>query len=212
MVPRLFTALILVALAAPMARAADDAALPDTPRVMSVIEWLNTETRNSELAVLGQVVANGYPNAATGRVKVTLKVGQVYNGPPLGKRVEVELKPGFRGGKYLMPSPLLKDQWALLFLRNEGGHWVAPPVGRVIETPYKGLTFYPGYNVVLEDAAPGLSWSYVLDSLQLLVATRKQIMSGYMPQLRTAVSKEQRDRIQWTIEMQVKEQLGLPVP
>jgi hypothetical protein len=197
---------------APVARAAEDPALPDTPRVMSVIEWLNQETRNSELVVLGQVVANSYPNAATGRVKATLKVGQVYNGPPLGKRVEVNLKPGFRGGKYLMPSPLLKDQWALLFLKNEAGHWVAPPVGRVVETPYKGLTFYPGYNVVLEDAAPGLSWSYVLDSLQLLVATRKQIMSGYMPQLRTAVSKEQRDRIQWTIEMQVKEQLGLPVP
>ena len=130
----------------------------------------------------------------------------------LAGTVQVELAPGFRGGRYVLPSPLLKDQWALLFLKSQGGRWVAPPVGRVVETPYKGLTFYPGYNIVLEDAAPGLSWSYVLDSLKLLIETRKQIISGFLPQLRAAKTKEQRDRINMAIEMQVKEQLGLPVP
>jgi hypothetical protein len=196
----------------PTARAEEDPRLSDTPQVMTVIEWLNHEARNCQLVVLGQVVSNAYPDQATGRVRANLKVGQVYQGPPLGKRLAVELKPGFRGGKYILPSPLLKDQWALLFLKNEGGKWVAPPVGRVIETPFKGLTFYPGYNIVLEDAAPGLSWNYVLDSLTLLVQTRKQIISGFLPQLRQAVTKEQRDRIQMAIEMQVKEQLGIPVP
>jgi hypothetical protein len=124
----------------------------------------------------------------------------------------VQVKPGFRGGKYTLPTPLMKDQWALMFLRNEGGRWVAPPVGRVVETPYKGLTFYPTYNVVISDATPGLSWDYVLDSLRQLVATRKQIINGYMPGLRAATTQEQRDRIRLNIEWQVKEQLGLPVP
>lgn len=199
-------------LAAPGARADDDPSLAQTPRVMSVIEWMDQEVRNCQLVVIGQVLASAYPDASTGRVRANLKTGEVYQGPPLGKTVQVDLKAGFRGGRYTMPSPLLKDQWALLFLRSEGGHWVAGPVGRVVETPYKGLTFFPGYNIVLEDAAPGLSWSYVLDSLKLLIATRKQIISGYMPQLRAATTKEQRDRINMAIEMQVKEQLGLPVP
>jgi hypothetical protein len=185
---------------------------PNTPRVMSVIEWLDQEVRNAQLAVIGQVLANSYPDPSTGRVRATLRVGQIYNGPPLGKTVQIELLPGMRGGKYTLPSALLKDQWALLFLKSEGGKWVGQPVGRVVETPYKGLTFYPGYNIVLEDAAPGLSWGYVLDSLTLLVATRKQIISGFLPQLRLAVTKEQRDRINMAIEVQVKEQLGLPVP
>ncbi|MNL86344.1 hypothetical protein D3C87_2150120 [compost metagenome] len=66
--------------------------------------------------------------------------------------------------------------------------------------------------MVLSDATPGLSWDYVLDSLRQLVATRKQIINGYMPSLRQATTQEQRDRIRLNIEWQVKEQLGLPVP
>ena len=206
------TLLAATALAGSPALAAEDPLEPVTPRVMSVIEWLDYEVRDANLVVIGQVQATAYPDPARGRVRATLKVGQIFQGPPLGKTVQVELAPGFRGGRYVLPSPLLKDQWALLFLKSQGGRWVAPPVGRVVETPYKGLTFYPGYNIVLEDAAPGLSWSYVLDSLKLLIETRKQIISGFLPQLRAAKTKEQRDRINMAIEMQVKEQLGLPVP
>jgi hypothetical protein len=206
-----FLAVSSLLFAAPV-RAQEEPRAPDGPRVVSVIEWLDHEVRNAQLVVIGQVLGNAYPDQATGRVRATLRVGQIYNGPPLGKTVQIELLPGMRGGRYTLPSALMKDQWALLFLKSEGGKWVGQPVGRVVETPYKGLTFYPGYNIVLEDAAPGLSWSYVLDSLTLLVATRKQIISGFLPQLRVAVTKEQRDRINMAIEVQVKEQLGLPVP
>jgi hypothetical protein len=185
---------------------------PDVTRVMTVIEWLNTEVRQSDLVVLGQVQSTVYPHAQTGRVQAVLKVGEVFHGPKVPGMLMVQVKPGFRGGKYTLPTPLMKDQWALMFLRNEGGRWVAPPVGRVVETPYKGLTFYPTYNVVISDATPGLSWDYVLDSLRQLVATRKQIINGYMPGLRAATTQEQRDRIRLNIEWQVKEQLGLPVP
>jgi hypothetical protein len=185
---------------------------PDVTRVMTVIEWLNTEVRQSDLVVLGQVQSTAYPHAQTGRVQAVLKVGEVFHGPKVPGMLMIQVKPGFRGGKYTLPTPLMKDQWALMFLRNEGGRWVAPPVGRVIETPYKGLTFYPTYNVVISDATPGLSWDYVLDSLRQLVATRRQIINGYMPGLRAATTQEQRDRIRLNIEWQVKEQLGLPVP
>lgn len=185
---------------------------PDVTRVMTVIEWLNIEVRQSDLVVLGQVQSTAYPHAQTGRVQAVLKVGEVFHGPKVPGMLMVQIKPGFRGGKYTLPTPLMKDQWALMFLRNEGGRWVAPPVGRVVETPYKGLTFYPTYNVVISDATPGLSWDYVLDSLRQLVATRKQIINGYMPGLRAATTQEQRDRIRLNIEWQVKEQLGLPVP
>jgi hypothetical protein len=185
---------------------------PDVTRVMTVIEWLNTEVRQSDLVVLGQVQSTVYPHPQTGRVQAVLKVGEVFHGPKVPGMLMVQVKPGFRGGRYTLPTPLMKDQWALLFLRNEGGRWVAPPVGRVVETPYKGLTFYPTYNVVISDATPGLSWDYVLDSLRQLVATRKQIINGYMPGLRAATTQEQRDRIRLNIEWQVKEQLGLPVP
>ena len=197
---------LALGLAAP-ARAAEDAT-----RFMSVIEWLNLEVRQSDLVVLGQVQSTAYPHAQTGRVQAVIKVGEVFNGPRVPDMLMVAIKPGFRGGKYVVPTALEKDQWALLFLRNEGGRWVAPPVGRVIETPYKGLTFYPTYNVVISDATPGLSWDFVLGSLRQLVATRKQIINGHMPGLRAATSKEQRDRILLNIEWQVKEQLGLPVP
>lgn len=184
----------------------------DVTRVMSVIEWLNSEVRQSDLVLIGQVQSNAYPHAQTGRVQAALKVGEIFAGPKVPGMLTVNIKPGFRGGKYVLPTPLMKDQWVLLFLRNEGGRWVAPPVGRVVETPYKGLTFYPAYNVVLSDATPGLSWDYVLGSLRQLVATRRQIINGYMPSLRMASTQEQRDRILLNIEWQVKEQLGLPVP
>ena len=206
----MLTALTL-AVAAPAAAYSPTPAA-DGARVMSVIEWLNHEVRQSDLVVLGQVQETAYPHAQTGRVQAVLKVGEVFNGPRVPTPLSVQLKPGLRGGQYTLPTALIKDQWALLFLRNEGGRWVAPPVGRVIETPYKGLTFYPTYNVVLSDATPGLSWDYVLDSLRQLVATRKQIINGYMPSLRQATTQEQRDRIRLNIEWQVKEQLGLPVP
>jgi hypothetical protein len=69
-------------------------------------------------------------------VQAVLKVGEVFSGPRVPSMLLVNLTPGFRGGKYVLPTALVKDQWALLFLRNEAGRWVAPPVGRVIETPY----------------------------------------------------------------------------
>ncbi|MNT13420.1 hypothetical protein D3C72_1483900 [compost metagenome] len=200
-----------LSLAAP-ALAYEPAPGADVTRVMSVIEWLNHEVRQSDLVVLAQVQSNAYPNPQTGRVQAVVKVGEVFNGPQVPSMLMVQVKSGFRGSKYVLPTPLMKDQWALLFLRNEAGRWVAPPVGRVVETPYKGLTFYPTYNVVISDATPGLSWDYVLGSLRQLVATRKQIINGYMPSLRQATNQEQRDRILFNIEWQVKEQLGLPVP
>lgn len=180
--------------------------------VMTIIEWLNQETRNSTLVLIGQVQNNAYADPENGTIRVPLLVGQVYNGPRVGPRLVVYVKPGWRGGRLTLGTPFMRDQWVLFFLRSEHGHWVAPPVGRVVETPYKGLTFYPAYNVVLADASPGLSWNFVLDSLGQLVATRKQIINGFMPQLRAARTKEQRDRLNWAIEYQVKEQLGLPVP
>lgn len=181
-------------------------------RVLSVLGWLNEEVKESQLAVLGQVQNNAYPDPQGGRMKVALLVGQVYHGPKLPPKLVVHVKPGWHGGKYVLPTPLARDQWVLFFCKSEGGAWTAPPLGRVVETPYKGLTFFPDHDVVLEDAAPGLSWSYVLDSLSQLVATRKQIINGYMPQLRKASSKEQQDRIHWAIEREVKDHLGLPVP
>jgi hypothetical protein len=191
------------ALAAPAAAA---------PRVLSILGWLNEQVRESEMAVLGQAQNNAYPDPATGKMKVALLVGQVYHGPKLPPKLVVNVKPGWYGGKYVLPTPITRGQWILFFCRSEGGAWTAPALGRVVETPYQGLTFYPDHDVVLEDAAPGLSWSFVLDSLTQLVATRKQIMGGYMPRLRKAATKEQQDRIRWTIEYEVKDHLGLPVP
>lgn len=182
------------------------------PRVLSVLGWLNEQVKESEMAVLGQAQNNAYPDPQGGKMKVALLVGQVYHGPRLPPKLVVTVKPGWHRGKYVLPTPITRDQWVLFFCKSEGGAWTAPPVGRVVETPYRGLTFYPDYDVVLEDAAPGLSWSYVLDSLTQLVATRKQIINGYMPQLRKATSKEQADRVRWQIEYEVKDHLGLPVP
>ena len=181
-------------------------------RVLSVLGWLNEEVKESHLAVLGQVQNNPFPDPQGGKMKVALLVGQVYHGPKLPPKLVVNVKPAWINGKYVLPTPLTRDQWVLFFCKSEGGAWTAPPLGRVVETPYKGLTFYPRHDVVLEDAAPGLSWSYVLDSLAQLVATRKQIINGYLPQLRKASSKEQQDRIRWQIEYEVKDHLGLPVP
>lgn len=183
-----------------------------TPKVMSIIEWMNHETRMSDLIVLGQVSSDAAPHAQSGEVRAVLKVGEIFHGPRVGPMVLVTIKSGYRGGQYTVPAPLLKDQWVLIWLRSEGGRWVAPPVGRVVETPYKGLTFYPGYNIVLSDASPSLSWDYVLDSLSQLVATRREIINGHMPALRAASTTEQRDRVKLNIEWQVKEHLGLPVP
>lgn len=81
-----------------------------------------------------------------------------------------------------------------------------------METPYEGLTFYTGPEVVLSDAAPGLSWTYVLEALTQIVATRLRVINAFMPTLRAASTQEQRDRTRWAIEWQVKESLGLPVP
>lgn len=201
----LFTLSLLVA---PAARAND----LTTPRVMSMIEWLNYEVRQSDLALIGQVTADAFPNVQNGQMTATLKVGEVYHGLKVGPQIKVTVKSGWRGGKYTVPSPLMKDQWVLLFLKSEAGRWVAAPVGRVVETPYKGLTFFPSYNIILEDAAPTLSWKYVLDSLSQIVAVRREIINGHLPSLRAATTKEQRDRIKLSIEWQVKEQLGLPVP
>lgn len=201
----LFTLSLLVA---PVARAAD----LHSPQVMSMIEWLNYEVRQSDMALIGQVMGDAYPNAQNGSLTAQLKVGEVYHGIKVGPQIKVTVKSGWRGGKYTMPTPLLKGQWVLLFLRSEGGRWTASPVGRVVETPYKGLTFYPSYNIILEDAAPTLSWKYVLDSLAQIVAVRREIINGHLPSLRAASTNEQRDRIKLSIEWQVKEQLGLPVP
>ena len=71
----------------------------DATRVMSVIEWLNTEVRQSDLVVLGQVQSTAYPHAQTGRVQAVLKVGEVFSGPRVPSMLMVNLKPGFRGGK-----------------------------------------------------------------------------------------------------------------
>jgi hypothetical protein len=183
-----------------------------TPRVMTMIEWLNFEVRQSDMAVIGQVMADAYPAVQNGQVTATIKVGEVYHGIKVGPQIRVTLKSGWRGGKYTVPSPLMKDQWVLLFLKSDAGRWTAAPVGRVVETPYKGLTFYPSYNIILEDAAPTLSWKYVLDSLAQIVAVRREIINAHLPTLRASTTQEQRDRIKLSIEWQVKEQLGLPVP
>jgi hypothetical protein len=197
-------AAILVSLLAPPAIAA--------PRVLSILGWLNERVRMSELVFLGQAQNNAYPDPATGKMRVALLVGQVYQGSRLPPKTVVSVKPGWHNGKYVLPTPITRDQWVLFFCKSEGGIWTAPPVGRVVETPYQGLNFYPDFDVVLEDAAPGLSWSYVLDSLTQLVATRRQIMAGYMPRLRKANTKEQQDRLRQAIEYEVKDHLGLPVP
>lgn len=184
----------------------------DAVRPMTIVQWLNDETRSSQLVVLGQVAQDAYPNPQTGRVTALLKVGEVLNGPRLGPWLHATILPGYRGGRFLVPVALRKQQWALLFLHSEGGQWVAPPVGRVVETPYHGLTFFPEYNIVLTDAAPGLSWSYVLGAERQIVATRRQIIDGHLPALRAARTKEERDRVKLDIEWQVKDQLGLPLP
>lgn len=199
----LLTALAIALLAQPAVAA---------PRVLSILGWLNERVIMSELVFLGQAQNNAYPDPATGKMRVALLVGQVYHGTRLPPKVVVSVKPGWNAGKYILPTPINRDQWVLFFCKSEGGMWTAPPVGRVVETPYQGLSFFPDFDVVLEDAAPGLSWSYVLDSLAQLVATRKQIMAGYMPRLRKATTKEQQDRLRWAIEYEVKDHLGLPVP
>lgn len=209
MSPRLLLALLASGLVATTTLASPALA---APRVLSVLGWLNERVIESQLAVLGQAQNNAYPDQHGGKMKVALLVGQVYHGPRLPPKLVVHVKPGWHGGKYVLPTPIVRGQWVLFFCKSEGGQWTAPPLGRVVETPYKGLTFYPDYDVVLEDAAPGLSWSYVLDSLAQLVATRRQIINGYMPQLRKAATKEQQDRIRWAIEHEVKDHLGLPVP
>ncbi len=209
MSPRPFLAFLAAGLVAATALAAPARA---ETRVLTVLGWLNEQVKKSELAVLGQAQNNAYPDPHGGKMKVALLVGQVYHGPRLPPKLVVHVKPGWHRGKYVLPTPITRDQWVLFFCKSEGGAWTAAPVGRVVETPYKGLTFFPDYDVVLEDAAPGLSWSYVLDSLSQLVATRKQIINGYLPQLRKAASKEQQDRIRWAIEYEVKDHLGLPVP
>lgn len=183
-----------------------------SPRVLSILGWLNEQVRESDMAFLGQAMETAHPDPQTGSFRVPLMVGQVYHGPRVTPRLSVHLKSGWRRGRYVMPTAITRDQWVLLFCRSERGEWTAPPLGRVVETPYVGLQFFPEVDVVLEDAAVGLSWSYVLDSLTQLVATRRQIINGYAPRLRAARTKEQRDRIRMAIEYEVKEYLGLPVP
>ncbi|HEY9722845.1 MAG TPA: hypothetical protein V6D47_12600, partial [Oscillatoriaceae cyanobacterium] len=43
-------------------------------RPMTIVQWLNDETRSAQLVVLGQVAENAYPNPQTGRVEALLKV------------------------------------------------------------------------------------------------------------------------------------------
>jgi hypothetical protein len=183
-----------------------------TPRVLSLLGWLNEQVKRSELAVLGQAQVDAYPDPHGGQMQVLLLVGQVYHGTRVPPRITVKVKPGWVGSRYVLPAAILRGQWVLLFCRYERGEWTAPPLGRIVETPHQGLTFVTDADVVLEDAAPGLSWSYVLDSLTQLVATRQQVINGYSPRLRLARTKEQRDRLQWAIEYEVKDHLGLPVP
>jgi hypothetical protein len=187
-------------------------AVTAAPRVLSVMTWLNEQVRQSELVVLGQNQRETYPDPQTGIMKVGLLVGQVYSGPRVTPRIEVRVKSGWHAGRFLPPAPLGREQWVLLFCRKEKGHWVAPPLGRIVESPAQGLIFYPPPDVILEDASPGLSWSYILDSLSQLVATRRQIINAYTPRLRQAKTKEQRDRILMAIEFEVRDHLGLPVP
>jgi hypothetical protein len=182
------------------------------PRVLSMMSWLNEQVRESELVVLGQSQRDSYPDPQTGTMKVKMLVGQVYSGPRLPPRIEVHVKSGWHGGRFLPPAPVGREQWVLFFCRSEKGHWVAPTLGRIVESRAQGLIFYPPADVILEDAAPGLSWSYILDSLTQLVATRKQIINAYLPKLRVAKTKEQRDRIHMAIEFEVKDHLGLPLP
>jgi hypothetical protein len=183
-----------------------------SPRVLSVLGWLNEQVKRSELAVLGQAQVDAYPDPHGGHLRVSLLVGQVYHGTRVPPRITVKVKPGWLAGRYVLPTAILRGQWVLLFCGYERGEWTAPPLGRIVETPHQGLTFFTDADVVLEDAAPGLSWAYVLDSLTQLVATRRQVINGYAPKLRLARSKEQRDRLQWAIEYEVKDHLGLPVP
>lgn len=182
------------------------------PRVLSIMTWLNEQVRQSELVVLGQTQRDTYADPQTGIMKVSLLVGQVYLGPQLPPRIEVRVKSGWNAGRFMPAAPLGREQWVLFFCRREKGQWVAPTLGRIVESRAQGLIFYPPANVILEDAAPGLSWSYILDSLSQLIATRRQIINAYLPRLRLAKTKEQRDRIHMAIEFEVKDHLGLPVP
>jgi hypothetical protein len=191
---------------------APQALAESAPRTMSVVEWLNYEARMSPLVLLGQVSADASANAQTGILKLPLTLGKIYMGPSQPQATTVTLHSAFEGGRYQVPAPFKKDQWALLFLRSQHHAWVSPPSGYVVETPYAGLSFYPAPGFTLTDAAKGLSWDYVLGALKQILDTRHQIIDGNMPSLRAARTKEQHDRVMMSIEGQIKQQLGLPEP
>lgn len=212
-VRRLALGLALAAAALPAPALAEPPLLEASPPVeMSLLAWLNAETRMAHAIVLGQAEASAYPHPQTRDVRAPLRIEAVLNGSfPKGPAV-IRIPPEFREGRSMAPQPVLKGQWVLAFLRRDAGRWEVYRGARVVETPYQGLTFYPRPEIRLIEADSRMPWSALLGELQRVVATRRKIINGHLPALRGTDPGEGEDRARLAIEYQIKETLGLPLP
>lgn len=182
------------------------------PAEVTLLGWLNMETRMADAIVLGRVEASAYPHPQTLDVRVPLRVEAVLNGGyPKGPSV-VRIPPDVRDGRAFAPEPMLKGQWMLAFLRRGGGRWEVYRGARVVETPYQGLRFYARPEIRLLETDPAMPWATLLGELQRVVETRRKVINGHLPSLRAAAPGEGEDRARLDIEYQVKEALGLPLP
>ncbi len=182
------------------------------PLVMPLIGWLNLEAKSAQLVVLGRVRDDCWPDPKTAVTRVNVEVTEAFLGTAAAPKLAIHFVGAHQQGRFQMPPAFVKDQWLLAFVKQRANRWVAGPVGHIVGSDDVGIGFYPPPAIVLNDVSLQVSWPYVLDSLRQMVATRRQIEAAYRGRLKAARTKEERDRVRFAIEVEVKECLGLPVP